>query len=176
MNDNLTLRPMRADELPDWLDFLCEEIFPHDPREAVESLWHNDPYRNPADVLIAVNDDGLILASVKSTCRLMNLCGQPVMTAIISGVGVRSPHRGQGLIRRLLEQCDRASIARGAVAAHLYSNADTLDFYLHMGYQAVLQRPGEDFHRMFQLLKPFDLCTRRVETTEQLIRSINERI
>ena len=169
MNESLTFRPMRADELTKWLDFLCTEIFPNDPRDAVESLWHSDAVQDPAGVLLALNADGNIIASVKAGCRALSVCGCDVMTGIISGVGVRRDFRTQGITSRLFALCDEYMRSKRAKLAHLFSKPDTLEFYLHNGYMALPQRPGEDFYRMYRVLMPFYLRTTTISETGHLM-------
>ena len=43
---DIIIRNLRPDELNNWLDFLCREIFPNDPRDAVESLWRDDSQKD----------------------------------------------------------------------------------------------------------------------------------
>ena len=164
-----TIRTLRADEVPLWLDFMCHEIFPDDPREAVESMWTEDPIKDVTGIFIAESTDGRIIASVKAACRDLSFGGTAVRTAIISGVGVRNDFRGQGVIRRLFAACDAEMIARGAQIAHLYSNPDTREFYLHMGYLHPARRPGEDYYRMFRLLAPVSVNGTEIRSTLDLL-------
>lgn len=164
-----TFRTLRPDEVGKWLDFMCNEIFPDDPREAVESMWTDDPIKDVTGIFVAVDDHDDIIASVKSACKGIIIRGVPIKTAIISGVGTRRDHRGQGLNARLFDVCCREMLARGARISHLYSNPDTLEFYLRMGYAALPQRPGEDFFRMYRLLAPFTLGDSDIPTTQNLL-------
>lgn len=165
----IEMRTLRPDELQKWLDFMSREIFPDDPREAVESMWHDDPVKDFTGIFVAVDAQENIVGSAKAACRDMLIGGQPVSTGIISGVGVRQDFRHQGVSRQLFAMCRHAMLERDVKLLHLYSNPDTLNFYRHMGYLSTPQQPGESFHRMYLLIAPFTIADACVSTTQQLI-------
>lgn len=168
--NGIELRTLRPDELQQWLDFLCRDVFPQDPREAVESLWHTDGRKDFSGVFVAVDGTGNIVGSVKAECRDISICGEMTPAAIISGVGTRRDMRGRGIAMRLFDMCRAYMLENGARVAHLYSRPDTLDFYRRMGFGALPQRAGEDFYRMYMLISPFAPGGVLVADTQTLIR------
>lgn len=171
---SIKIRTLRPDEISKWLDFMCNEVFPDDPREAVESMWHDDPAKDFSGIFIAVDDHDNIVASVKAACKNVTICGMSVRAGIISGVGTRRNYRGQGLITQLFDICRQSMIERGVRIFHLYSNPDTLTFYLHNGYLALPQRPGETFHRMYQVISPFSIGKTEISDTASLIALLTQ--
>ena len=72
--------------------------------------------------------------------------------------------------------CHEYLKARGVCAAYLYSKPDTLAFYLRQGYAACPKRSGEDFYRMFRLIRlirPFTAGGSEIQSTEDLIAFVN---
>lgn len=165
----MEFRTLRPDELSQWFDFLCRDIFPNDPREAVESMWHNNDEQAFEGVFIAVQPDDRIVGSVMAGCRNLPICGLPVRSGIISGVGIAPDFRHRGISRQLFALCDAYLLRRNAKIAHLYSKPDTLAYYVHLGYLHLPQQPGEDFYRMYRVLSPFSLGDVRIPDTRTLI-------
>ena len=165
----MELRNLRPDELGKWFDFLCRDIFPDDPSEAVESMWNNNDERAFEGVFIAVLPDGRIVGSVMAGCRCMPVGTLPVCTGIISGVGVAPDFRGQGISTQLFALCDAYLLRRGAKIAHLYSKPNTLAYYAKQSYLPLPQRPSEDFYRMYRVLSPFFLGDTPIPDTRSLI-------
>ena len=165
----MIFRSLQPDELCKWFDFLCRDIFPGDPREAVESMWNSNNEQAFEGVFVAVQPGGNIIGSVMAGCRPMPVCGEPVITGIISGVGVAPKFRRQGISAQLFALCDAYLLRRGAKIAHLYSKPDTLSYYTKRGYLHLPRRPGEDFFRMYRVLSPFCLGHISIPDTSTLI-------
>lgn len=165
----MEFRTLRPDELRKWFDFLCRDIFPDDPREAVESMWRGCDDSACEGVFIAILPDGRIVGSVMAGYRPLSVCGEPVMTGIISGVGVSPEFRGQHISARLFALCDAFLLSRGAKIAHLYSKPDTLAYYAKLGYAHLPQRDDEDFFRMYRVLTPFSIGSASIPKTQALI-------
>ena len=121
-------RSLRLDEVGKWLAFLCDDVFPGDPRSAVEDIWLRDPEKAPSGVFVALDGRGRVLSAVMGGCRYLPLGGESVYTGIVSGVGTRRDMRGQGLATRLFALCRAHLLQKGAALAHLYSRPDTLAF------------------------------------------------
>ena len=170
----IEFRNLRPDELTRWFDFLCRDIFPHDPREAVESMWNGNDEHAFEGVFIAVQPDGHIIGSVMAGCRNMSVLGTPIRTGIISGVGVAAEFRGQGISAQLFALCNAYMLSRDAKIAHLYSKPDTLAYYTKQGYLSLPRQPGEDFFRMYRVLSPFTLGDTPIADTSSLIRFLQK--
>lgn len=170
---DIIIRNLRPDELNNWLDFLCREIFPNDPRDAVESLWRDDSQKDFGGIFVAVNPNGAIVGSAKAGCRMLPLAGESVPAGIISGVGIRKEFRRQGLATQLMTTLHDSLRRRKMAVAHLYSKPDTFAFYQNLGYRALPQQPDEDFFRMYRVLIPFTLNNMPVKSTEQLISRLS---
>ncbi len=168
-------RCLRPDELGKWLDFLSEEVFPGDPRSAVEDIWLRDPEKDFGGVFIAVDGQGRILSSVMAGCMEISLCGGRVYAGVVSGVGTRREMRGRGLASRLFALSHARLLQKGARLAHLYSKADTLSFYRRLGYLERPRRPGEDFFRMYRVLAPMPVGGAWAEDTRALLRILDEK-
>ena len=165
---NYTLRPLRADELDAWFTFIRTEIFPDDPIENLESMRRNLSEDDIAGIFVAIDPQGDIVASVQSACR-DHVGGLPCRMGIISGVGTRRDCRGQGLCRKLFALSDAYLLARNAPIAHLYSEPDTLALYQRLGFFALPRRLGEDFFRMYRIIRPFPLNDTLIASAAQLI-------
>ena len=169
----MEFRTLRPDELRKWFDFLCCDIFPDDPREAVESMWRGCDESACEGVFIAVLPSGRVVGSVMAACRTMPVRDVPVTTGIISGAGVSPEFRGQHISAQLFALCDAFLLSRGAKIAHLYSKPDTLAYYTKLGYGHLPQRADEDFFRMYRVLMPVSIGSVSIPDTPALIDSLS---
>ena len=167
MND-ITIRTLSRQELTSWLAFLCRDVFPDDPPEVVRGIWENDPAKDFGGVIVAAEPDGSIVGSFKAECCTLNLAGHSVRGGIVSGVGVKESRRGQGISRRLFDAGHRYLTEKGALVSHLYSNPDTLDFYLRLGCRTLPRKTGESFYRMYRLIRPFSVGENLIADSESL--------
>lgn len=172
--EKIRITHLTIEEIDNWLNFMCTEIFPDDPREAVESMWTNDSEKDVHGIIIAKNEEGQIIGSVKAECLTMPLCGQPVLTGIISGVGICPAYRGRGLSKTLFEACYAYLKTRDMKMTHLYSKPDTLNFYLNSGYRFTKKQPEEDFYRMYYVLSSFRLGEKQITTADELVNEIDD--
>ena len=168
-NQKICIRNLAEDELSKWLDFLCDEIFPGDPRENVEGIWYDDAEKDLRGVFVSVNPDNSIVASVKVCCTMMTVKDQKVLAGIISGVGTKKEYRGCGITGQLWAACNKYMEDREVNIAHLYSKPDTLDYYLHLGFRCSDKHPDESFYRMYRVIQPFELGNIHISTTEEFI-------
>ena len=168
MTDNVTYRTIRMAEVPKWLDFLCNEIFPDDPRDVIENIWHKST-QDPSGVFLALDAEENIIGSLKVDLRWQDICGYTKTVGIISGVGVHHAWRRRGIGSRLFAMCHEYLLDNDVAIAHLYSKPEQYRFFLNMDYSSLNQRPDEDFFRMYRVLKPFYLCTLTIRETGQLM-------
>ena len=168
VSENIVIRTLEPDELTAWLDFLCRDVFPNDPRETVEGIWYDDPGKDFGGVFVAAEPDGSIVGSVRAECRMLGVAGQAVYGGIVSGAGVKAAYRGRGIARRLFDACHRRLYDQGAAVSHLYSKPDTLEFYLHLGYRSLPRVGGESFYRMVRLIRPFSIGDTPVSDSDAL--------
>ena len=168
-SEKLIFRNLSPEEIPDWLAFLSNEIFAGDPPEAVSAIWENNRERSTNGIFIAADRNGSIAGSVCAECRTLLFRGFPILTGIISGVGVKKEFRGAGISRTLFDMCHEYLNSRGVSAAYLYSKPDTLEYYRRLGYADCRMRQGEDFYRMLRLIRPFRVGSTRIGCTEELI-------
>jgi predicted acetyltransferase len=126
----LDIRTIRQDETPAWLDCTAttflERIDVDKVAEEVKPLW--DFGR-----VWGAFDGGAIVGTLRSWATELTLpgCGR-LPAAAVSGVSVRSTHRRQGILRRLVTAEHAAARERGEALALLY--ASEYPIYGRFGY------------------------------------------
>ncbi|MDE0682003.1 MAG: GNAT family N-acetyltransferase, partial [Candidatus Poribacteria bacterium] len=83
--------------------------------------WHNDPWRDPAGIRIAV-DNGTIVSTVRVFTRKMFLHGEPVSVGGIGEVSTRPEYQRRGLATQLLKDSIRFMESRGIVMSSLHGS------------------------------------------------------
>lgn len=86
----------------------------------------------PFDRMLAVVDDGTIVAGAGDYPFELTLAGGPVPCAGVTVVGVLPSHRRRGLLRRMMELQLRAARERGQPIAALWASEETI--YGRFGY------------------------------------------
>ena len=96
----MEFRALYPDELETWLDHVTH-VFSAS-RRYFSNHWHNDPWRDPEGIRIAV-DNGTIVSTVRVFIRKMFLHGEPVTVGGIGEVSTHPEYRRQGLATQLLK-------------------------------------------------------------------------
>ncbi|MCY3741947.1 MAG: GNAT family N-acetyltransferase [Candidatus Poribacteria bacterium] len=100
----MEFRALYPDELEAWLDHVTH-VF-SGGRQYFSNHWHNDPWRDPAGIRIAV-DNGTIVSTVRVFIRKMFLHGEPVSVGGIGEVSTRPEYQRRGLATQLLKDSIR---------------------------------------------------------------------
>ena len=96
----MEFRALYPDELETWLDHVTH-VFSAS-RRYFSNHWHNDPWRDPEGIRIAV-DNGTIVSTVRVFIRKMFLHGEPVTVGGIGEVSTHPDYRRRGLATQLLK-------------------------------------------------------------------------
>ena len=116
---NMEFRALYPDELEKWLDHVTH-VFTGG-RQYFSNHWHNDPWRDPEGIRIAV-DNGTIVSTVRVFIRKMFLHGEPVTVGGIGEVSTRPEYRRRGLATQLLKDSIRFMEDRGIVMSSLHGS------------------------------------------------------
>ncbi|KAF0688215.1 Aste57867_20085 [Aphanomyces stellatus] len=134
----IEIRALRRDEVSAWVAH-CMHVFKHTDAMYFESHLHDDAAAliDMRNILVAVDTDDAICASVRVVPRHQFVGGRVVSMGGIAEVSTKEAHRGKGLASRLL----RAAIA-GPLASFdlsvLHTNFARLGrFYGQHGWQSV---------------------------------------
>ena len=115
----MEFRALNAEELEAWLDHVTH-VF-SGGRQYFSNHWHNDPWRDPEGIRIAV-DNGKIVSTVRVFIRKMFLHGEPVAVGGIGEVSTRSEYRRRGLATQLLKDAIEFMESRNIVASSLHGS------------------------------------------------------
>ena len=112
----MEFRALYPDELETWLDHVTH-VF-SGGRQYFSNHWHNDPWRDPEGIRIAV-DNGTIVSTVRVFIRKMFLHGEPVTVGGIGEVSTHPEYRRRGLATQLLKDSIRFMESRDIVMSSL---------------------------------------------------------
>ena len=115
----MEFRALYPDELKVWLDHVTH-VF-SGGRQYFSNHWHNDPWRDPEGIRIAV-DNGTIVSTVRVFIRKMFLHGEPVTVGGIGEVSTRPEYRRRGLATQLLKDSIRFMESRDIVMSSLHGS------------------------------------------------------
>lgn len=115
----MEFRALYPDELEKWLDHVSH-VFTGG-RQYFSNHWHNDPWRDPEGIRIAV-DNGTIVSTVRVFIRKMFLHGEPVTVGGIGEVSTRPEYRRRGLATQLLKDSIRFMESRDIVISSLHGS------------------------------------------------------
>ena len=115
----MEFRALNAEELETWLDHVTN-VFTGG-RRYFFNHWHNDPWRDPEGIRIAV-DNGKIVSTVRVFVRKMFLHGEPVTVGGIGEVSTRSEYRRRGLATQLLKDAIGFMESRNIVTSSLHGS------------------------------------------------------
>lgn len=115
----MEFRALNAEELETWLDHVTS-VFTGG-RRYFSNHWHNDPWRDPEGIRIAV-DNGKIVSTVRVFIRKMYLHGEPVTVGGIGEVSTRSEYRQRGLATQLLKDAIGFMESRNIVTSSLHGS------------------------------------------------------
>ena len=115
----MEFRALYPDELEKWLDHVTH-VF-SGGRQYFSNHWHNDPWRDPEGIRIAV-DNGTIVSTVRVFIRKMFLHGEPVSVGGIGEVSTRPEYQRRGLATRLLKDSIRFMESRDIVMSSLHGS------------------------------------------------------
>ena len=115
----MEFRALYPDELEKWLDHVTH-VF-SGGRQYFSNHWHNDPWRDPEGIRIAV-DDGKIVSTVRVFIRKMFLHGEPVTVGGIGEVSTHPEYRRQGLATQLLKDSIRFMESSDIVMSSLHGS------------------------------------------------------
>ena len=115
----MEFRALYPDELEMWLDHVTH-VF-SGGRQYFSNHWHNDPWRDPEGIRIAV-DNGTIVSTVRVFIRKMFLHGEPVTVGGIGEVSTHPEYRRRGLATQLLKDSIRFMESRDIVMSSLHGS------------------------------------------------------
>ena len=115
----MEFRALYPDELEKWLDHVTH-VFTGG-RQYFSNHWHNDPWRDPEGIRIAV-DNGTIVSTVRVFIRKMFLHGEPVTVGGIGEVSTRPEYRRRGLATQLLKDSIQFMVSRDIVMSSLHGS------------------------------------------------------
>ena len=115
----MEFRALFPDELEKWLDHVTH-VF-SGGRQYFSNHWHNDPWRDPEGIQIAV-DNGTIVSTVRVFIRKMFLHGEPVTVGGIGEVSTRPEYQRRGLATQLLKDSIRFMESRDIVMSSLHGS------------------------------------------------------
>jgi len=128
-----TLRALMEDEIPTWLEFVCG-MFSLDPHELFHNQWYCDPTRSVENILVAVDEKGSYLSTLRVFEREIYLQGHRVGAAAIGTVGTLEGYRGRGLASRLFQRCLEMLAGRRVPLSYLLCGEHNVPFYERFGY------------------------------------------
>ena len=129
----MEFRALYPDELETWLDHVTH-VF-SGGRQYFSNHWHNDPWRDPEGIRIAV-DNGTIVSTVRVFIRKMFLHGEPVTVGGIGEVSTHPEYRRRGLATQLLKDSIRFMESRDIVMSSLQGSQR---IYSIEGWEKVLR-------------------------------------
>ena len=115
----MEFRALYPEEFETWLDHVTT-VF-SGGRQYFSNHWHNDPWRDPEGIRIAV-DNGKIVSTVRVFIRKMFLHGEPVTVGGIGEVSTRSEYQRRGLATQLLKDAIGFMESRNIVASSLHGS------------------------------------------------------
>ena len=115
----MEFRALRPEELEAWLDHVTS-VFTGG-RQYFSNHWHNDPWRDPEGIRIAV-DNGTIVSTVRVFIRKIFLHGEPITMGGIGEVSTRSEYRRRGIATQLLKDSIRFMESRDIVVSVLFGS------------------------------------------------------
>ena len=115
----MEFRALYPDELETWLDHVTHVFSAN--RRYFSNHWHNDPWRDPEGIRIAV-DNGTIVSTVRVFIRKMFLHGEPVTVGGIGEVSTHPEYRRQGLATQLLKDSIRFMESRDIAISSLHGS------------------------------------------------------
>jgi len=115
----MEFRALYPNELEKWLDHVTH-VFTGG-RQYFSNHWHNDPWRDPEGIRIAV-DDGTIVSTVRVFIRKMFLHGEPVTVGGIGEVSTRPEYQRRGLATQLLKDSIQFMESRDIVMSSLHGS------------------------------------------------------
>ncbi|MDE0017483.1 MAG: GNAT family N-acetyltransferase [Candidatus Poribacteria bacterium] len=115
----MEFRALYPDELEKWLEHVTH-VF-SGGRQYFFNHWHNDPWRDPEGIRIAV-DNGTIVSTVRVFIRKMFLHGAPVTVGGIGEVSTHPEYRRRGLATQLLKDSIRFMESRDIVMSSLHGS------------------------------------------------------
>ena len=115
----MEFRALSPDELEAWLDHVTH-VFTGG-RQYFSNHWHNDPWRDPEGIRIAVDND-TIVSTVRVFIRKMFLHGEPVTVGGIGEVSTRPEYRRRGLATQLLKDSIQFMESRDIVMSSLHGS------------------------------------------------------
>ena len=90
-------------------------------RQYFSNHWHNDPWRDPEGIRIAV-DNGTIVSTVRVFIRKMFLQGEPITVGGIGEVSTHPDYRRRGLATQLLKDSVQFMESRDIVMSLLHGS------------------------------------------------------
>ena len=115
----MEFRPLYPDELEAWLDHVTS-VFTGG-RRYFSNHWHNDPWRDPEGIRVAV-DKGTIISTVRVFIRKMFLHGEPITVGGIGEVSTRPEYRRRGIATQLLKDSIQFMESRDIVFSSLHGS------------------------------------------------------
>lgn len=115
----MEFRALRPEELEAWLDHVTS-VFTGG-RQYFSNHWHNDPWRDPEGIRIAV-DNGTIVSTVRVFIRKIFLHGAPITMGGIGEVSTRPEYRRRGIATQLLKDSIRFMESRDIVVSVLFGS------------------------------------------------------
>ncbi len=115
----MEFRGLYPEELEVWLDHVTS-VFTGG-RQYFSNHWHNDPWRDPEGIRIAV-DNGAIVSTVRVFIREMFLHGEPITVGGIGEVSTRPEYRRRGIATQLLKDSIRFMESRDIVVSVLFGS------------------------------------------------------
>lgn len=115
----MEFRALYPDELETWLDHVTH-VF-SGGRQYFSNHWHNDPWRDPEGIRIAV-DNGTIVSTVRVFIRKMFLHGEPVTVGGIGEVSTHPEYRRRGLATQLLKDSIEFMESRDIAVSSLHGS------------------------------------------------------
>ena len=115
----MEFRALYPEELEVWLDHVTT-VF-SGGRQYFSNHWHNDPWRDPEGIRIAV-DNGKIVSTVRVFSRKMFLHGEPVTVGGIGEVSTHSEYRRRGLATQLLKDAIGFMESRNIATSSLHGS------------------------------------------------------
>ena len=115
----MEFRALYPDELETWLDHVTS-VF-SGGRQYFSNHWHNDPWRDPEGIRIAV-DNGTIVSTVRVFIRKIFLYGEPITMGGIGEVSTRPAYRRRGIATQLLKDSIRFMESRDIAISLLFGS------------------------------------------------------
>ena len=115
----MEFRALYPEELEAWLDHVTT-VFTGG-RQYFSNHWHNDPWRDPEGIRIAV-DNGTIVSTVRVFIRKMFLHGELITVGGIGEVSTRPEYRRRGLATQLLKDSIEFMASRDIAVSSLHGS------------------------------------------------------